>query len=168
MLEVSRSAYYAWRRRGPPTATQRRRRELLFQICLAHRENDGLYGSPRIHATLQIRGIRCSVNTVARLMRIAGIRARTVKKYRCTTHSKHSLPVAEDLVQRNFNPESANLIWAGDITEIQTQEGKLYLAVILDLHSRYVVGWSVDRRMESKLVVNAFAWPLGADRSPAN
>ena len=156
LLRVSRSVYYSWRRRRPPTKTARRRQELLFQIRLAHRENREVYGSPRIHASLVLRGIHCSVNTIAKLMREAGIRAKTVKKYRCTTNSKHNLPVADDLVQRNFQVQAPDLIWAGDITEIPTREGKLYLAVILDLHSRFVVGWSVDRRMEAELVVNAF------------
>jgi transposase InsO family protein len=114
------------------------------------------HGSPRIHAVLQFRGIACSKNTVAKLMREAGIRAKAARKYRCTTDSNHSLPVAENLVQREFLPDAPNLIWAGDITEIPTREGKLYLAVILDLYSRLVVGWSVGSTMETELAVAAF------------
>jgi len=156
LLEVSTSTYYGWRRRESPTAREQRRQELTFQIRLAHRESHGIYGSPRIHAVLQLRGIPCSKNTVETLMRKAGIRAKTARKYRCTTDSNHSLPVAENLVQREFLPEAPNLIWAGDITEIVTREGRLYLAVILDLYSRLVVGWSVRTTMETQLVVNAF------------
>jgi len=155
LLRVSSSAYYSWRLRKP-TKTERRRQDLLFQIRLAHRESHSLYGSPRIHADLNLRGIRCSLNTVSKLMRQAGIRARTVKRYRCTTDSNHRLPVADNLVQRNFNPPACDLIWAGDITEIPTREGLLYLAVILDLHSRMVIGWSVNRSKETQLVVDAF------------
>lgn len=154
-LEISTSTYYAWRQRRP-SVRECRRRELLFHIRLAHRESHAIYGSPRIHAVLRFRGFACSKNTVAKLMRAAGIRAKTVRRYRSTTDSDHTLPVADNLVQRQFQPQAPNLIWAGDITEIVTREGKLYLAVILDLYSRFVVGWSVRATQEAQLVVDAF------------
>ena len=153
-LGVSPAGYYAWR--GRPASPRRQRRDaLLVEIRAAHAEAKGRYGSPRIHAELVARGQACCVNTVARLMREAGIAARTARKFRCTTDSNHDLPVAENLLDRQFDPASPNEAWAADITYIPTREGWLYLAVVEDLYSRMVVGWSMAEHLESRLVVDA-------------
>jgi putative transposase len=154
-LEVSPAGYYAWRQR-PRSAQQQRRDTLLVEIRAAHAEAKARYGSPRIHAELVARGHDCCVNTVAKLMRDNGIAAKTAKKFRCTTtDSDHSLPVAENLLDRQFDPTAPNESWVADITYIPTREGWLYLAAVEDLYSRRVVGWSMADHMESRLVVDA-------------
>jgi putative transposase len=156
-LGVSPAGYYAWRRR-PRGARRRRRDALLVEVRAIHAEVKGRYGSPRIHAELVARGHGCCVNTVAKVMREAGIAAKTAKKFRCaTTDSAHDLPVAENLLGRRFNPSGANESWVADITYIPTREGWLYLAAVEDLYSRRVVGWAMDAHMESRLVVDALA-----------
>jgi len=153
-LEVSTAGYYAWRER-PASAGQQRRDALLVQIRAIHAEVRARYGSPRIHAELVARGQACCVNTVAKLMRDNGIRAKTARKFRQTTDSDHDLPVAENLLGRQFDPASANASWVADITYVPTREGWLYLAAVEDLYSRMVVGWSMADHMESRLVVDA-------------
>jgi putative transposase len=153
-LEVSTTGYYAWRQR--PTSVRRQRRDaLVVEIRAIHAEVKARYGSPRIHAELTARGRDCCVNTVAQLMRDHGIAAKTARKFRCTTDSNHDLPVAENLLDRQFEPDSPNEAWTADITYIPTREGWLYLAVVEDLYSRRVVGWSMADHMESRLVVDA-------------
>jgi transposase InsO family protein len=153
-LDVSAAGYYAWRDR--PTSTRRQRRDALTtQIRTIHAEVKERYGSPRVHAELQARGHGCCVNTVARLMREAGIAAKTTKKFRHTTDSDHGLPVAENVLDRQFSAKAPNEAWVSDITYVPTREGWLYLAVIEDLYSRAVVGWAMDARMTSRLVVEA-------------
>ncbi len=156
-LEVSSAGYYAWRQR--PRSTQQERRDtLLVEIRATHVEVKARYGSPRIHAELVARGHDCCVNTVAKLMRDNGIAAKTAKKFRCTTtDSNHNLPVAENLLDRQFDPSAPNESWVADITYIPTREGWLYLAAVEDLYSRRVVGWSMADHMESRLVVDALA-----------
>jgi putative transposase len=153
-LEVSPAGYYAWRQR-PPSARQQRRDALVVEIRAIHAEVKARYGSPRVHAELNARGQPCCVNTVARLMRQQGIAARAAKKFRCTTDSNHDLPVADNLLGRQFNPCGANEAWVADITSIPTGEGWLYLAAVEDLYSRRVVGWSLAEHQESRLVVDA-------------
>jgi len=154
-LEVSPAGYYAWRRR-PLSAQQQRRDTLLVEVRAIHAEVKARYGSPRIHAELAARGHGCCVNTVAKLMRDNSIAAKTARKFRCTTtDSDHDLPVADNLLNRQFNPSEANEVWLGDITYIPTREGWLYLAAVEDLFSRRVVGWSMADHMESRLVVDA-------------
>src|SRR5262249_24987003 len=153
-LEVSPAGYYAWR--GRPASTRQQRRDaLLAEIGAIHEEVRGRYGSPRVHAELQARGHGCCVNTVARLMRRAGIRAKTARKFRHTTDSNHSRPVADNVLGRDFDPAAPNEAWVADITYIPTREGWLYLAVVEDLFSRMVVGWSMAATMTSRLVVDA-------------
>jgi transposase InsO family protein len=154
VLGVSRSGYYAWRERQPSTA-EVRREGLTQEITAIHAEVKGRYGSPRIHAELAARGQDCCVNTVAKLMRDHGIQAKTARKFRCTTDSNHDLPVAENLLDRQFDPESPNEAWVADITYIPTREGWLYLAAVEDLHSRRIVGWAMAEHVESRLVVDA-------------
>jgi transposase InsO family protein len=154
-LEVSPAGYYAWLRR-PPSFQEQRREALLVLIQGIHAEVKQRYGSPRIHATLTARGEACSVNTVAKLMRQNDIRAKSARKFRCrATDSNHTLPVAENLLDRQFDLGAPNEAWVADITYIPTREGWLYLAVVEDLYSRKVVGWSMAATMESRLVVDA-------------
>jgi putative transposase len=154
-LEVSPAGYYAWRQR-PASEQQQRRDALVVEIRAIHAEVKARYGSPRIHAELLARGQGCCVNTVAKLMRDNDIKAKTARKFRVTTtDSRHDLPVADNLLDRQFNPFEANEAWVADITYIPTLEGFLYLAAVEDLYSRRVVGWSMDDNMESRLVVDA-------------
>jgi putative transposase len=158
-LGVSRSGYYAWCKRTP-SQTQKRREELTAEVKEVDAQVKGRYGSPRIHAELVAQGIACCVNTVARVMREAGIAAKTKRKFRQTTDSNHTLPVAENVLARDFQPEQPNRSWVADITYIPTREGWLYLAVVEDLFSRMVVGWSMDQTMTSRLVVDALEMAL--------
>jgi len=153
-LEVSPAGYYAWRQR-PRSARRQRRDALLVEVRAIHAEFRARYGSPRVHAELAARGQGCCVNTVARLMREDGIRAKTARKFRCTTDSDHDLPVADNLLGRQFDPEAPNEAWVADITYIPTRQGWLYLAAVEDLYSRRVVGWSMAERLESRLAVDA-------------
>jgi putative transposase len=153
-LEASPAGYYAWLRR-PPCFQEQRRAALLVLIQGIHAEVKGRYGSPRIHAALAAQGEACSVNTVAKLMRDNDIRARSARKFRRTTDSNHPLPVADNLLGRQFDPEGPNESWVADITYVPTREGWLYLAIVEDLYSRKVVGWSMAATLESRLVVGA-------------
>lgn len=153
-LAVSPAGYYAWRRR--PVSDRRQRQDVLTaQIRTVHAQVKGRYGSPRMHAELVSRGHGCCVNTVARLMRRAGIAAKTARKFRHTTDSNHDRPVADNLLDRQFDPASPNAAWVADITYVPTREGWLYLAAVEDLYSRMVVGWAMAARMASRLVVDA-------------
>ena len=158
-LSVSRSGFYAWRKRQP-SAAEVRREELTAEVEQIHAQVKGRYGSPRVHAELVARGHECCVNFVAKLMRQAGIAAQTKRKFRQTTDSNHSMPVAENLLDRQFDPEEPNESWVCDITYIPTREGWLYLAVVEDLFSRMVVGWSMAETMTSRLVVDALEMAL--------
>lgn len=156
VLNVWPAGYYAWRDRD--TSLQQQRRDVLtVNIQTIHQEVKARYGSPRIHAELIARGHACCVNTVAKLMRDDGIRARTARKFRVTTDSNHGLPIAANLLERQFNPLSANEVWLADITYIGTRQGWLYLAAVEDLYSRMVVGWSMAEQMTSRLVVDALS-----------
>jgi transposase InsO family protein len=155
-LDVSPAGYYAWRER-PTSARPQRQDALLVEIRAIHAEFKARSGSPRVHAELAARGHDCSVNPVATLMRGHDIRAQTARKFRCTTDSHHDLPVAENLLDRQFDPESPNEAWVADITYIPTREGWLYLAAVEDLYARRVVGWSMAAHLESRPVVDALA-----------
>lgn len=159
VLGVSRSGFYAWRSREASAAEQRRE-ELTEEVKEIHAEVRARYGSPRIHAELVGRGHACSVNLVARVMREAGIAAKTRRKFRQTTDSNHTRPVAENVLDREFDPEQPNTRWCADITYIATREGWLYLAVVEDLFSRRIVGWSMGAAMTSRLVVDALEMAL--------
>lgn len=155
VLSVSRSGFYAWRGR-PQSGRARRRETLLTKIKAIHAERKkNVYGSPRVHKELAARDVSCCRNTVARVMREAGIQAKTVKKFRHTTDSNHRHPVAENVVNREFQPSRKNETWTADITYIWTDEGWLYLAAVEDLYSRKIVGWSLSERIDSRLVAAA-------------
>ena len=164
VLEISTSGYFNWKRGqdAPGHGPSRFQSDeaLLAHMRAIHAEIKGEYGWPRMHKELLARGIRVGKERVRVLMQRHGIKARTKKKFVVTTDSKHHLPVAPDLVQRRFNPEAPNLLWSGDITYIPTDEGWLYLAAVLDLHSRQVVGWSMQPHMHTSLVADALrmAW----------
>jgi putative transposase len=154
-LEVSPAGYYAWRARKPSQRAAENER-LVEQIKAAHVESRGLYGSPKIYRKLRRDGYRVHHKRVARLMTEQGIKAKRVKKSRRTTDSRHSLPVAENILARDFGAERADELWTSDSTYIWTAEGWLYLVVFLDLYSRLVVGWAVSESLEVGFVERAF------------
>jgi putative transposase len=151
---VSQSGYHAWAAR-PASAAELRRGRLVAAIEQVRAEVRGRYGSPRMAAELNARGHDCAENTVAKLMREHGARAKAARRFVRTTDSRHGLPVADNLLDRRFGPEGPNEAWSADITYIPTADGWLYLAVIEDLFSRMIVGWSMDATMTSRLVVDA-------------
>ena len=153
-MQVTRSGYYAWRGREP-SKRQNQNQTLLSQIRTFFARSKQTYGSPRIWKDLQEAKICCGKHRVARLMRQAGLRAVVTPHFRVTTESKHALPVAENLLERDFGARQVNRKWTSDITYLWTSEGWLYLAVVLDLFSRRVVGWSMQASMDRSLVVNA-------------
>jgi putative transposase len=153
-LGVSPAGFYAWLQR-PRSAQQQRRDALLVEIAAIHAEVKERYGSPRLHKELAHRGVPCCVNTVAKLMHDNDIRAKSARKFRNTTDSNHPLPVADNVLDRQFDPQGPNEKWVTDITYVPTREGWLYLAVVEDLYSRMVVGWAMADTMTSRLVVDA-------------
>ena len=153
-LGVSKPGYYAWLAR-PVCAAEQRRQTILAAIRQIHAEVKGRYGSPRMTVALNDRDIPCSENLVAELMRQCGIAAKAPRRSVRTTDSRHGLPVAENILDRGFNPDGPNRVWTADITYIPTGEGWLYLAAVEDLFSRRIVGWSMDATMTSRLVVDA-------------
>jgi putative transposase len=165
-LDVSASGYYAWAGRTESPAEERRQ-ELVEAIQEVHAEVKQRYGSPRMAPELKARGHECSENTVAKLMREHGIRARAPKRFIRTTDSNHRLPVADNLLGRDFDPTGPNESWCADITYIPTREGWLYLAVVEDLFSRRIVGWSMAETMESRLVVDALEMAIARRRPGA-
>jgi transposase InsO family protein len=165
-LEVSASGYYAWISR-PDSPTEQWRQELVGAIEEVHAEVKQRYGSPRMTAELKARGHECSENTVAKLMSAHGIKARVPRWFVRTTDSDHRLPVAPNVLARDFDPGGPNESWCADITYIATGEGWLYLAAVEDLFSRMVVGWSMAETMESRLVVDALEMALARRRPDA-
>ena len=163
-LAVSAAGYYAWRIR-PESARSVSDRTTLSVIRVIHRESRETYGSPRIWKALVTQGHRIGEHRVARLMRQDGIRAKTVTKWRATTQSQHRFPVAANTLERAFTVEAPNRVWAGDITYVWTLEGWLYLAVLLDLYSRRVVGWAMSQRITVELTEQALTMAL-AKRAP--
>ena len=163
LLEVSTSGYYAWRSRLP----SRRRREdekLTETIRAIHEESRGTYGAPRIHVELSEQGIRVGRKRVARLMRAAGLVGVSRRKGIRTTLRRAGAQPASDLVQRNFTAERPNQLWVADITYIPTWTGFLFLAVVLDVFSRRVVGWSMANDLRTQLVLHALEMALSQRR----
>ncbi len=154
LVGISRSAFYAWCRRSPSRRTHANTR-LVREIERIHREVDRSYGSPRMRAELVASGLACGRNRVARLMRQNGIWAKQARRYRPTTDSVHADPVAPNLLAQQFTVAAPNRVWASDVTYVWTREGWLYLAVILDLFSRRVVGWHLAPRLTCPLVLEA-------------
>jgi putative transposase len=159
VLGVSSSGYYAWRRRSP-SQREMANRELTEQIQQAFEESGQTYGSPRIYQVMRQRGLTCSQNRVARLMRAAGVRAKQSRRFRATTRRNRADGVAPNRLNREFSAERPNQKWLADITYIPTGEGWLYLAVVLDLFSRRVVGWAMSNRMTGELTLRALQMAL--------
>lgn len=154
ILGVSRSGYYAWSNR-PESRRAREDRRLVEEIKTIHKKSRKTYGSPRVHRELVKIGERCGIRRVERLMAENGIRAKQKKKFVATTDSKHDLPVAENLLNREFAINEIDKVWVSDITYVPTEEGWLYLAGVLDLCSRAAVGWSMSDSLDRKIVVDA-------------
>ena len=129
---------------------------LIKEITRIHEKSRKTYGSPRITEELRDNGRRCNKKRIARIMKKTGIRAKTKRKYKATTNSKHNYPVAENLLKQNFTASRPHQIWAADISYVWTYEGWLYLAVILDIYSRKIVGWAMSKRQTKELVRQAF------------
>jgi transposase InsO family protein len=160
VLQVSRSGYYQSQRRAPGDRA-RRREELAVKIRVVHEENLRVYGSPRVYRVLKSRGESVCENTVAKVMQQRQIRAKTKKKFvPRTTDSSHDQPVAKNLLNREFKALLPNQKWAVDITYIPTDEGWLYLAGVMDLCSRRIVGWSMREHMQSELVSEALTMAI--------
>jgi len=154
VLGVSRSGYYAWRKR-PPSKRDRKDAMLTKRIRQIHENSRGTYGSPRIHAALQAEGIRVGKKRVARLMKEAGLQGASRRKQPSTTVRDNSQRSAPDLVDRDFTASGPDELWVADITYVPTQEGYLYLAVVIDAYSRKVVGWEMAGHLRSELVLEA-------------
>ncbi len=165
-LEVSRSGFYAWKKRNP-SARQQENELLSKRIKQVHKESRGTYGSPRVHEELKAQGFEVGRNRVARLMHEQGITGKPPKRFTRTTDSKHGFPVADNVLDRNFKVDNPDQVWATDISYVWTWEGWLYLAVVIDLYSRRVVGWSMANHLRTELVLNALKMALG-HRLPAS
>ncbi len=163
VLGVSRSGYYAWVGR-PPAPRTLEDAELVVDIRAAHEAGRGAYGSPRVHRALRSQGKRVSKRRVARLMRSDGIAAKKRKKFCVTTDSRHDDPIAPNLLERAFDVAQPNTVWVTDVTYVPTHEGWLYLAAILDLYSRRVVGWAMSSTNDRWLVLDALARATAARR----
>jgi transposase InsO family protein len=163
---VTRSGYNAWRQRQEaPGKRAAENARLTAEIQAVFRKHRGFYGSPRIHRELAATGLRVGRHRVARLMQRAELRARTRKAFRpCSRASGGAAGVADNLLQQDFQPPAPNRCWAGDITYVRTTAGWRYLAVWIDLFSRRVVGWTLDRRMDASLVIEALNRALGHRR----
>ncbi len=164
-LEVSRSGFYAWQRR-PPSERAKDNHRLLAHIHEAHEQSRKTYGSPRIHKALAAEGHSAGRHRIARLMRTAGIRPRQKRRWVRTTHSRPNDPVAPNIVARQFTRHAPNQVWAGDITYLSTAQGWLYLAVVLDLHSRRVVGWAMSDVIDTRLTLGALEMALERRGAP--
>ncbi len=169
VLSVSRSGFYAWKKR-PPSQQARAKARLRIEVHVAHRESSGRYGSPRIHEVLKQRGVPGSLNSVELVMREEGLRGRHKRQFRVTTDSSHKHGVAPNLLARGFEPVAIpglDRVWVADLTYIPTREGWLYLAVIIDLASRFVVGWSMSTSLGSTIAIDALNMALQRRRPAA-
>jgi len=153
-LNVSRSGYYEWCKRDESFHTKQDR-HLKEKINAIYEQNKKRYGNPRIHGELQDQGIRCGKKRVERLMQEMGIQAHHKRKFKVTTNSKHDYKVAPNLLNRKFQVNAPNTVWVVDITYIPTFEGWLYLAIVMDLYSRKIVGWAMSKTMSAELTIAA-------------
>lgn len=154
VMQVSHSGFYAWRKR-PECARRVEDRRVLTLVRASHKASRRRYGSPRVHRDVVDQGVRVGRHRIARLMREDGLYGRRRRRFRVTTQSRHRHPVADNVLQRQFSPSQPNVVWASDLTYLWTDEGWLYLCVVLDLYSRRVVGWSTGSRINSELVIRA-------------
>ncbi|UOY93290.1 IS3 family transposase [Ectobacillus sp. JY-23] len=158
VLHVSRSGYYKWRDRDE-SQRDKQRKEWTVQVKEVFLRSHQLYGSPKVAKKLNQEGVSISQRTVARIMKAEGLKSRTVKKYKATTNSKHNHPVQENVLDQSFVATKPNEKWVADITYIPTDEGWLYLATLMDLYSRKIVGWHMSDRMTKELVLKALEQP---------
>jgi putative transposase len=163
VVRVSKSGYFAWLKRAESARAQENR-ALITQIKAAHARSRQTYGRRRIHAQLQREGIACSRNRVGRLMRAHGLCGLRRRAFRATTHSKHSLPVAANLLARNFSASAPDQVWVSDITYLGCQEGWEYLATVMDLYSRRIVGWAMQSTLDRSLTLNALEMAIARRR----
>jgi len=154
VLAVSRSGYYKWSKHISSIRRKENER-LLIHIKEAYVRGRGSYGSPRVTAELKDKGIPCGKNRIAQLMKNNGIKAKTKRRFKATTKYKHDILVADNLLNQRFYADEANKIWVSDITFIRTREGWLYLAAILDVFNRKIVGWSIDSKLSHELLADA-------------
>lgn len=156
VLKVSRSGFYYWLQSTKDPSPRQQARVNRDEVVLERfRESKGRYGARRIQKDLAADDAKHDIKTIRSSMSRQGLKAKAAKRFKVTTDSNHKLPIAPNLLNRNFTADSANQKWAGDITYLYTSEGWLYLAVIVDLHSRAVIGWSISERMQASLVCNA-------------
>lgn len=165
VLEVSKAGYYAWRSRKPSRRADRDR-ELTTQIRESFEASRGRYGAPRVLRDLKTAGIRCARKRVARLMRAAGLRGKTRRRFRLQAVAAYEEQLSENILDRRFGVDKPNQVWVADFTHISTRQGALYLAVVIDLYARLVVGWSMRNNPDRELALGAFDMALGR-RSPA-
>jgi len=157
VLRVSKAGYYRWRK-APTGKREARRTELTEKVRVVHEQSRRIYGSPKVRAELLKRGVKLNRKTVARIMRESKIRSKVARKFKVrTTDSNHPLPVAPNVLNRNFTAENPDAAWLCDITYIPTDEDFLYLAGVMDLCSRKIVGWSMADHLRAELVKNALA-----------
>ncbi len=161
VLELRPSGYYAWLKRPRNIDKILSDQEVLAAILKIDKEVDKVYGVPRMTKELRARGFEINHKRVERIMRKNGIQGIPARKFKITTDSDHKLPVAPNLLKQNFKVDKPNQVWAADITYISTGEGWMYLGVVMDLYSRKIVGWSMDRHMETSLVSNALQMAIG-------
>ncbi len=164
VLGVKRSAYYAWEKR-PLSKRKIESMNILSEIKKIHKETKEIYGSPRIHSELNDRGIKCGKNRVAKIMKENGICSKIKKKFRYKSKQPNEAINCENMVNRMFKIEQPDKVWVSDITYIQTREGWLYLCITLDLYSRRIVGWSMDKNMKKELVIKALLMAI-MNRNP--
>lgn len=166
VLEVSRAGYYASRRR-PESERAKANGQLVVKIHEAYETSRRTYGSPRIYAELRDNGCEAGRHRVARLMRREGLVARKKRRFKTTTQSNHSEPIARNVLARNFDVKKPNRAWVGDITYLPTADGWLYLAVLVDLYSRAVVGWAMSEQLDASVALAALRMALERRRPPA-
>jgi len=160
VLDVSISGFRAWKRGGTPERKRLTDEQMIALMKAIHEELKSAYGSPRMMRELRLRGFSAGKERAERLMRENGIRARHKRRYKVTTDSRHGLPVAQNLLARQFAPTGPNQVWTSDITYLWTNEGWLYLAIVLDLFNREVIGWSLKPQMTADIATDALtmAW----------
>lgn len=164
---VARSGYYAWRQRDDvPSVRHHQQAAIDHRVANAFHQKRGRSGAPRLTLDLNDNGVSINRKTVAASLRRQGLRAKAARRFKATTNSRHSLPVAPNLLQQDFVAVAPNQKWVGDITYLWTDEGWLYLAVLLDLYSRKVIGWAMRERMTAELVVDALQMALWRRQMP--
>ena len=165
ILEVSRSGFYAWCKQ-PKSKRKLQNETLIKEITTVFKQSGEIYGAVKVTKRLHQKGIQCGKNRVARLMRQNQLRSKIKRKFKATTNSRHNYPVADNLLRQEFNVPCPNQVWVGDITYISTKEGWLYLAAVLDLYSRQIVGWAMDSTMSKQLVIDALKQAIGRRKPP--